>query len=107
MDSVYSQFQSMRQPRARCLKVATSIKEAVLVYIWAARPWGDTFDAPTWLQHNMPDDFTSTTLFLGGILILVYLFLSWYRRDPLVLSLRVLDQSILSLISSSLTQSLP
>ncbi|KAH9975529.1 cytochrome P450 [Lactifluus volemus] len=31
----------------------------------------------------MPDDFTSTALFLGGILILVYLFLSWYRRDPL------------------------
>ncbi|KAH9975530.1 cytochrome P450 [Lactifluus volemus] len=52
----------------------------------------------------MPDDFTSTALFLGGILILVYLFLSWYRRDPLVLSLRIttrFSDPVLSLISAA------
>ncbi|KAH9975528.1 cytochrome P450 [Lactifluus volemus] len=51
----------------------------------------------------MPDDFTSTTLFLGGILILVYLFLSWYRRDPLLDAIPTVGYSdpVLSFISAA------
>ncbi|KAH9975527.1 cytochrome P450 [Lactifluus volemus] len=51
----------------------------------------------------MPDDFTSTALFLGGILILVYLFLSWYRRDPLLDAIPTVGYSdpVLSFISAT------
>ncbi|KAH9975533.1 cytochrome P450 [Lactifluus volemus] len=51
----------------------------------------------------MPDDFVLRALFLGGILILVYLFLSWYRRNPLLDAIPTVGFSdpILSLISAA------
>ncbi|KAH9975535.1 cytochrome P450 [Lactifluus volemus] len=51
----------------------------------------------------MPDDFVLRALFLGGIFILVSLFLGWYRRDPLLDAIPTVGFSdpVLSLISAT------